>query len=100
MKKLTKKEAIQRINSAVKLLNTSKEEAACMLLGHSGIVGSCFGQITCGRCGEVIGDALTSTYDAGDKVLVGHKCETCVSNFKKMNWRDKLYTPDPFGEAH
>ena len=104
MSKLTKKEAISRLNYAARLLHMSKnvkdcieirKQLACILLGHSSIVNVCMGEVTCGRCGDLVGDALRGAYDAGEDVII-HDCKTRRKNFKALTWRDKLYTPEPF----
>jgi len=67
------------------------------LIGHSLIVEACFGYIHCGRCGEQIADKLTGSFmGAPDCVQIGHNCKTCRANYKKLDWRHKLYVPDPF----
>lgn len=70
----------------------------CQLIGHSRIVTACFGYIYCGRCGMQVADKLGGAgYSyAAECVQVGHNCKTCRENFKKMDWRDKWMTPDPF----
>lgn len=95
---MEEKELLEKIN----YLNLEDEEkrnrVVCSLIGHSKIISTCFGYIYCARCGDHIGDALASIYDASDKVIMGHKCETCVSNYKKLTWKDKIFCPDPFTE--
>lgn len=72
-----------------------RKSVMCALVGHSRIVESCLGQITCSRCGAVIGDALVGTFDGSDdRVFHGHKvnsepCRTCKKNYAKLGWHDK-----------
>ena len=68
----------------------------CQLIGHSRIVELCFGYVSCARCGDQIGDTLAGIYDTSDKVIVGHNCETCRSNYEKLGWKDRFMVDDPF----
>lgn len=77
-----------------------KKSVVCSLIGHSQIVDGCFGEIYCGRCGDKIADALTGiNANAANQVRIGHNCETCRKNYRKMTWRDKYLVPNPFKEA-
>jgi hypothetical protein len=71
----------------------------CVLFGHSKIVTYCFGYISCARCGDQIGDTLAGVYSLKNDVVVGHKCKECKENYKKLGWKDKLFTPNPFRES-
>lgn len=93
--KITKREVQQRIEG---LPEEVQKRMICALVGHSGIVTQCFGYLNCARCGEQVGDMLLGASSGADRVLVGHNCDVCRANFAKMNWRDKLMTPDPFKE--
>lgn len=68
----------------------------CVLFGHSRIQESCIGYISCARCGEQLGDVLGGCYDTSKSVIIGHNCDTCKSNYKKLTWKDKFLTPNPF----
>ena len=69
----------------------------CALFGHSKIIEFCIGEVSCARCNEVIGDTLTKSYNMKDKVIVGHKCDKCLANYKKLSFfRDKFLTKKPF----
>jgi hypothetical protein len=70
----------------------------CILFGHSNIVSTWFGYVYCGRCEEQVGDTLAGSYFAGNVVIIGHNCETCRENYKKMTWWDKFLVPNPFKE--
>jgi hypothetical protein len=72
-----------------------KAAVACALLGHSRIVTTCFGYVSCARCGEQIGDTLGGCFDLTDCVIVGHGCDTCRANYAKLAWQDTVLTPDP-----
>ena len=72
----------------------------CALFGHSRIVNTFWGEVTCGRCKVVVGDTLAGIYSMLDKVILGHDCETCRKNFKALNWKDKLFTPNPFTRSN
>lgn len=70
----------------------------CVLIGHSNIEDVCFGYHYCARCGEQVGDSLGSVYFNSKSVVVGHNCNICRENYKKLTWRDKLLSPNPFKE--
>jgi hypothetical protein len=92
-------------NAQVKKIvaQTPKDKRAavvCSLTRHSRIVTACFGYIYCGRCGQQIADKLLSMYSAAPEcVQIGHNCNVCRTNFKKMTWEDTYLTPDPFTKA-
>lgn len=65
----------------------------CVLFGHSNILTNCLGYINCGRCKEQLGDTLAGAYTNSRAVMVGHNCETCRENYKKLTWRDKFLIP-------
>jgi hypothetical protein len=68
----------------------------CVLLGHSKIIETCFGYVHCARCNDLLGDTLAGYYDTKENVIVGHKCDTCNENYKKLGWKDKVLCPNPF----
>ncbi len=72
------------------------KSVVCALIGHSAIQTSCFSYYYCGRCGDQVGDRLGSVYDPSDVVIIGHNCDICHSNYKKLGWRDKFMVPNPF----
>ena len=72
------------------------KQILCVLFGHSKIVENCLGYISCARCGEQLGDTLAGVYSLHKCVIVGHNCHTCRDNYKKLTWRDKFLTPNPF----
>jgi hypothetical protein len=72
------------------------KKSLCVFWGHSNIVRSCFGYITCARCDEQIGDSLGGYWNNPNCVVVGHNCETCQENYKRLSWKDKFLCPNPF----
>jgi len=68
----------------------------CALFGHTKIQSQFFGYWYCGRCGEQLGDSLGGVYSAEDVVIIGHNCETCRKNHKKLKWHEKILVPNPF----
>ena len=77
--------------------NLPKEEArrvVCALAGHSRVVDLCFGQITCTRCSDILGDTLMGGADMSGDVINGHSCKTCQDNAKTLTWRDKELLPN------
>ena len=95
---MTKKELIEKL----KLLNLNDPEQEkgiiCQLIGHSNIVSTCFGYVHCGRCDDQLGDTLGGVYPLGNKVIIGHDCDVCRSNYKKMGWEDKFRVLNPFSK--
>ena len=87
----------KKIKALGKISDDQRNSIICSLIGHSRISTICFGYRNCGRCGEQLGDSLGSI-DPGAKeaVFIGHKCPTCKENYKKCDWKDKLYCKDPF----
>lgn len=94
---LTKVEFQNRLAAMGKMDKDQRNRVVCALIGHSRIETLCMGYHYCGRCDAQVGDTLGSVYrGAEDCVAVGHNCETCRANYKKLTWRDKLYAPNPF----
>ena len=94
---MTKRELLKKLDALAPLTDDQRNAVTCSLIGHSKIQDCCFGQFTCGRCGDVVGDALMSVYPgAATVVVIGHNCETCRENYKKTNWRDRLFVANPF----
>ena len=96
MKQLTKKELMKKVKALGKITKKERNDIVCALIGHSRIIETCWGYVHCGRCGNLIGDMLTSIFDSKEHVIVGHNCKICRKNYKALTWRDKLYAKDPF----
>ena len=78
---------------------TIRNNVTCGMIGHSKIQTHFFGYYYCARCGEQVGDTLGGYYpQASEVVVVGHKCDKCVENYKSITWMDKLFCPDPFAD--
>jgi hypothetical protein len=74
-----------------------RNSITCAIIGHSKIQHHFFGEFTCARCGDRVGDSLAGIYsDAPNVVVVGHDCDVCHSSYANLDWRDKIFTPDPF----
>lgn len=73
-------------------------KAFCATYGHSNIVENCFRYRYCARCGEQVGDSLGGYYRNPNEVIIGHNCDVCRENYKKMGWKDKFLCPNPFKE--
>lgn len=93
MARPSQKEVLSRIEG---LNDETARAVICALVGHSKVIDICFGQVTCNRCGEILGDTLIGCYDTTDKVVVNHACDTCRDNYKKLDWHSKLMTPYKF----
>lgn len=92
----TRSEVLQRIKGLPK---EQQRSVVCALVGHSLVVTGCFGYIYCARCEQQIADSLAGiNANAEIQVRVGHNCSTCRSNYKKLDWRHKLLTPNPFAK--
>lgn len=74
------------------------KEIYCVLVGHSKIQTTCFGYVHCARCEAQIGDRLGSIFDMTDSVIVGHNCDRCQENYKKLLFSKKFLCPNPFKE--
>lgn len=96
---MTRKELLQKIKAIGPLDEDTRNEVVCAMIGHSNIQTVCFGYFHCARCGQLVGDNLAGIYENAENiVIVGHDCDKCRENFKKLTWRDKLYCPNPFGK--
>ena len=95
---MTKKEYEAKMAALEPLDDAQRKGVTCSLLGHSNIVEVCFGYVTCSRCGEQLGDMLGGCYYNPNAVQVGHNCPTCRDNYKKLTWKDKILSPNPFTE--
>jgi hypothetical protein len=92
IKKLTKKAVLAKIEALGPGIDEdTRNGIVCALIGHSRIVDACFGQITCGRCGAIVGDTLAGCYDMKGHTVIDHNCEACRDNYAKMGWQDKLF---------
>lgn len=74
-----------------------RNEVICSLIEHSLICTTCFGYRYCGRCGDQLGDSLSSIdFGIKEAVIIGHNCPECKKNYDKCSWKDKLYVKNPF----
>jgi hypothetical protein len=95
--KITKSQLLAQVRAARPKGKDQRNKIVCALLGHSRIATMCFGYVYCGRCEDQVADKLMgSDAIASERVVIGHNCKTCRANYKKMDWRDKLYVADPF----
>lgn len=53
---MTKKAYKTKMSTLELIDDAQRKSVTCSLLGHSNIVETCFGDITCARCGEQLGD--------------------------------------------
>jgi hypothetical protein len=92
------KEELLRILAKIPIKDKSqRNEVICSLIGHSRICTAFWGYRHCGRCGAQLGDSLGGVdYGAKEAVIIGHNCSICRENYKKCDWRDKLYVKNPF----
>jgi|SRR6185503_4123628 len=98
--KITRSALLAQVRAAKPQDKEQRNKIVCALIGHSRIATMCFGYVYCGRCGDQVADKLMgSDAIAEQRVVIGHNCKTCRANFKKMDWTDRLYVPDPFKKA-
>lgn len=86
-----------------------KPGAMCALVGHSRMIQSFFGQLTCARCDAVIGDTLSGGSTLGQRLVRGHgklgngkACAECIEIAKTLTWRDTAlvkFTPEQWMEG-
>lgn len=80
----------------MKLSETQKKQIYCVKHGHSHIVTTCFGYVSCARCGDQIGDTLGSTMNLDSHVVVGHVGKElngchCTENYANLPEKDKKF---------
>lgn len=94
---MTRNELIAQVKAAKPKDKAQRNAVTCALIGHSRIATMCFGYVYCARCGDQVADKLMGSDSlAEQRVIVGHNCKTCQANYRKMDWRDRLYIPNPF----
>lgn len=76
--------------------DSTRNSVVCSSIGHSKIVETCFGQVTCARCDDVIGDQLMGVFSLENHVIVGHECGICRENYQALTWQDTLFAKEPF----
>jgi len=92
----TEQELMAKPEALGELDEDTRNDVVCSLLGHSDIQDACFGYYYCARCGDQVGDACCGIYDSSDVVVMGHDCPVCRANYEKLDWRHKIFAPDPF----
>ena len=70
----------------------------CVFFGHSKIVTTCFGYVSCTRCDTQLGDTLGAVFPMQTHVIVGHDCDKCHKNYDNLKWHDKIFCPYPLFE--
>lgn len=65
----------------------------CALFDHSKIVHLYFGEVSCARCGAVIGDTLMGSFDLKGIVIDKHDCSVCLKVHSNFGWRNKFLAP-------
>ena len=74
----------------MELTNIQKAKIYCIKNEHAKYATNCMGYISCGRCGDQIGDSIGGIFDGAGLALVGHKCDTCTEAFNKLSDIDQL----------
>lgn len=94
---MTEQELHEKLKALGPITDEQRNAIVCSLIGHSLIQTYCFGYHYCGRCGDQVGDSLVGIYpNAKNTVVVGHDCDLCRENYAKLDWKHKVFTPDPF----
>ena len=79
------------------LTEDEQKKVVCALVGHSLIRTGCFGYWYCARCDTQVADSLAGINASAEiQVVVGHDCAICRKNYKKLDWKHKFLTPNPF----
>lgn len=73
-----------------------KRAVLCARHGHPPVVDVCIGQVTCARCGAILGDTLMSTYPLDKCVVRNHDCPTCRQIWNTLTPIQRKLTPNPF----
>jgi hypothetical protein len=94
----TEKELMEKLSALGEMDNETRNNVVCSLIGHSKIQTAFFGYYNCSRCGDQIGDSIGGIYNSSNLVIVGHDCPTCRANYDRLDWRDKVFAPDPFAK--
>ena len=87
---------MEKLKALGEMDDETRNDVVCSLLGHSKIQESFFGYYNCARCGDQLGDAFGGIYDSSNVVVVGHDCPKCRANYEKLDWRHRIFAPDPF----
>lgn len=95
----TEQEFMKKLASLGELDEDTRNHVVCSLLGHSKIHKFFFGTYYCSRCGDRLGSTLEGIYPTQDVVVIDHDCPTCRDNYDKLDWRNKIFTPDPFAKV-
>lgn len=93
---MTQEQFLDKIEALQPETEQIRNSVACSLLGHSKIIEMCFGYVHCARCDAQIGDVLGGYFNTTNCVIVGHNCDICRENYAKLDWKDKIFCPDPF----
>lgn len=92
---MKKKDLLAKLDALGDISEDQRNSIACTFIGHSNIIETCFGYVYCARCGDQIGDSIAGAYSNPDCVIVGHDCQDCRDNAKRLTWRDKLFITKP-----
>ena len=91
----TEQELKAKLEALGEMDEDTRNSVVCSLIGHSGIQSSFFGYYYCARCSEQLGDSFGGIYDSSDVVVIGHDCPICRANYDKLDWKHKIFVPDP-----
>ena len=70
-----------------------RRRVLCAKHGCPPVVVTCFGQVTCARCGAIVGDTLMGSFDMSYVAVVDHDCEKCRAVWAAMTAQQQQLTP-------
>lgn len=73
----------------------TQKKMLCAEHGHPPVIEICIGEVTCARCGAILGDRLMGVYDTTNKAVIGHGCDKCYAIYDGMTDIQKELTPRP-----
>ncbi len=66
----------------------------CAVFGCPPVVHSCWGQLTCARCGAIVGDTLTGSTELYGLAIVDCECcDDCGEVLASLSLIERLLTP-------
>lgn len=67
----------------------------CAVFRHSNLENDFWGQVTCGRCGDILGDTLAGCYRNPKQVGIGCDCDKCRENYQRLTFIDTFLAEKP-----
>lgn len=67
----------------------------CAVFRHSNLEDSCWGYVSCARCGAQLGDTLAGCYSNSRQVGISCDCTACRENLKRLTFIDTFLAKKP-----